>query len=401
MVKISLSKREYENRLERVREELTKRGLDALYLASGISFFYLVGFSYIATERPATLIIPLDGDTAYMGPVIEVDHISLKTPFIKVVKTYLDYPGKTHPLELFASWLKEMGLGNKNIGIDSPTGAAGLYGYEGPSIAEKMPEAKFVLAKDIIPNMRLFKSKEEIDLIKESAKWGNLVHQLLHEYTKPGLWDVEIAARASLEASAIMKKALGPEYEPTRWGRMPASAGFRGQVGPMSAIPHAISTKKMIEVGDVLGTGAGADIGGYSSELERTMIVGKPTEKQQKYFNIMLKMQDAALEAYKPGAKCSDVDKASLKVAKEFGCTDLLRHHTGHGIGLEGHEPPWIDQGDNTILKPEMVFSCEPGIYIPGFAGFRHSDTIVITEDGAEMITYYPRDLDSLTITKK
>jgi len=249
--------------------------------------------------------------------------------------------------------------------------------------------------------MRLFKSKEEIDLIKESAKWGNLVHQLLHEYTKPGLWDVEIAARASLEASAIMKKALGPEYEPTRWGRMPASAGFRGQVGPMSAIPHAISTKKMIEVGDVLGTGAGADIGGYSSELERTMMVGKPTEKQQKYFNIMLKMQDAALEAYKPGAKCSDVDKASLKVAKEFGCTDLLRHHTGHGIGLEGHEPPWIDQGDNTILKPGMVFSCEPGIYMPGFAGFRHSDTIVITEDGAEMITYYPRDLDSLTITKK
>ena len=81
------------------------------------------------------------------------------------------------------------------------------------------------------------------------------------------------------------------------------------------------------------------------------------------------------------------------------GCEKYVLHHTGHGLGLEGHEPPWLDIGDQTVLKPGMVFSCEPGIYIPGFAGFRHSDTVLITEDGAEIITYYPRDIESLTIT--
>jgi len=112
----------------------------------------------------------------------------------------------------------------------------------------------------------------------------------------------------------------------------------------------------------------------------------------------MLKAQEAAFKALKPGAKCSTVDKATAKVFKKAGLSKLMRHHTGHGLGLEGHKPPWIDIGNNTVLKPGIVVSCEPGIYEPGFSGFRHSDTVLITEDGAEIITYYPRDLESLTI---
>jgi len=212
------------------------------------------------------------------------------------------------------------------------------------------------------------------------------------------LWDFDVAIAASHEASMIMKKALGPDYLPQRWGRYPAGAGFRGQVGEMSAIPHSIATKRPMKDGDVLITGAGADVGGYSCELERTMILGEPTLKQQKYFETMLKAQEAAFKALKPGAKCSTVDKATAKVFKKAGLSKLMRHHTGHGLGLEGHEPPWIDIGNDTVLKPGIVVSCEPGIYEPSFSGFRHSDTVLITEDGAEIITYYPRDLESLTI---
>jgi Xaa-Pro aminopeptidase len=254
------------------------------------------------------------------------------------------------------------------------------------------------LAKDIIAKMRMIKSEEEIELIAESAKWANLAHTLLQENTAPGLWDVEVSITASYEASFMMRKALGPEYMPTRLGRFPASAGFRGQVGSMSAIPHAIATNRNIQEGDVLVTGAGADVGGYSCELERTMIVGKPNKKQKKYFEIMRKAQEAAFKAFKPGAKCADVDKAAKKVFLKAGCEEFMRHHSGHGLGLEPHEPPWLDIGDKTVLKPGMIFSCEPGIYIPGFAGFRHSDTVLLTEDEVEIITYYPRDLDSLTI---
>ena len=113
---------------------------------------------------------------------------------------------------------------------------------------------------------------------------------------------------------------------------------------------------------------------------------------------IMLKAQEAAIETLGPGVKCSDVDKASMKVISNSGYNSLMRHHTGHGIGLEGHEPPWLDIGNEAELKPGMVVSIEPGIYELGFAGFRHSDTAVITEDGYELVTYYPRDLESLTI---
>jgi Xaa-Pro aminopeptidase len=195
-----------------------------------------------------------------------------------------------------------------------------------------------------------------------------------------------------------MKKALGPDYEPLRRSS-PVSVGFRGQIGEMSAVPHSIATKRVIRRGDVIVTGAGADIGGYSCELERTMIVGKPTAKQKRYFNVMVKAQEAAFEAFKPGAKCSDVDKATINVFKKAGLMHLVKHHTGHGLGLEGHEPPWLDIGNDEPLRTGMVVSCEPGIYETGFAGFRHSDTVLITEDGAEIITYYPRNLDELIIS--
>jgi len=398
VAKLTISESEYKRRIESVRKKLVKVKLDALYLTSGTSFFYLTGYSYIATERPAALVIPVDGEIAFLGPFLEIDHIPLKTKLIKKVFTYLDYPGEKHPIEHFAGFLKELKLDRKRIGIDNLAGAAGIWGYKGPPIRKKLPTAKFVMAKDIIQSMRLVKSDEEIQLIRESARWANLAHTLLQEYTKPGLWDLDISLRASYEASMTMKKTLGPDYEPSRGGRSPAATGFRGQVGPMSAIPHSLSTKRPIREGDVVVTGASADVGGYSCELERTMILGDPTEKQKRYFEAMLKAQDAALAAFKPGAKCSDVDKAAATAVKRAGLTRLIRHHTGHGLGLEGHEPPWLDIGDNTILKPGMVLSCEPGIYEPDYAGFRHSDTVIITEEGSEVVTYYPRDLESLTI---
>jgi Xaa-Pro aminopeptidase len=401
MARITISEKEYVERIENVKGELVKRKLDALYLTSGTSFLYLTGYSYIPTERPAALIIPLEGDITFMGPHLEKDHINLKTTLIRNLKTYPDYPGEKHPIDHFATFLKEVGLESKKIGIDNPAGAAGIWGYKGPRIKDKLPKAKFVEAKDVVEDMRIIKSEEEIELLRESAKWANLAHTLLQEYTEPGLWDVDIALTASYEASMIMKKTLGPEYEQCRRGFSPASAGFRGQVGSMSAIPHSLSTRRTIREGDVVITGAGADVGGYSSELERTMIIGEPTEKQRRYFEVMLKAQMAALGAFKPEAKCSDVDKAARKIIRKAGYEELIRHHTGHGLGLEGHEPPWLDIGDDTLMKPRMVFSCEPGIYKPGYAGFRHSDTVVITEGGAEIITYYPRDLDSLTISKR
>lgn len=393
----TISEAEFKRRIEHVRNRLRKEKLDALYLTNVTNIFYLTGYSYIATERPAALIIPVDGEITFMGPLLEEDHIPLRTKLIENIKTYVDYPGERHPIERFAEFLRDMGLAGKRIGIDNKAGAGGTWGYRGPPITRKLREAKLVGVKDLVPSMRLIKSEEEIALMKESAKWANLAHVLLQEYTMEGLWDVEIALAASNEASIIMKKTLGPDYQPQRRST-PVTAGFRGQVGEMSAIPHSIATKRTIRKGDVVVTGAGADMGGYSCELERTMIIGKPTRKQRRYFSVMVKAQEAAFKAFKPRVKCSDVDRATIEVFRKAGLTNRVKHHTGHGLGLEGHEPPWLDIGNNALLRAGMVVSCEPGIYEKGFAGFRHSDTVLITEDGAEIITHYPRDIESLNI---
>jgi Xaa-Pro aminopeptidase len=360
--------------------------------------FYLTGYSFISTERPAALIIPLDGEITFIGPRLEEDHVPLETNLIKNVKTYVDYPGEKHPIEHFATFLKEMRLDKKRIGIDNRAGASGMWGYKGPTLAKKLPEVRFADASELVPNMRQVKSTTEIELMKESAKWANLAMTLLQEYTEEGLWDVDVALAATHETSVIMKKTLGFDYAPKR-SIVPVSAHFRGQIGEMSAIPHSMSTKRTIKKGDVVIAEVGVDIGGYTCELERTMIVSSPTTKHERYFGTMLKAQEAAFSAMRPGNKFSEVDKATIDVFKKAGLLHLTRHHSGHGLGLETHEPPWLDIGNEQPLQTGMILSCEPGIYEVGFAGFRHSDTVLVTEDEAQLLTYYPRDLNSLTIS--
>ena len=397
-LRFSISESEHKSRIEQARKYLHKRKLDALYLTNGTSMFYLTGYSFISTERPAALIIPLDGEITFIGPRLEEDHVPLETNLIKNVKTYVDYPGEKHPIEHFATFLKEMRLDKKRIGIDNRAGASGMWGYKGPTLAKKLPEARFADASELVPNMRQVKSTAEIELMKESAKWANLAMTLLQEYTEEGLWDVDVALAATHETSVIMKKTLGSDYAPKR-NIVPVSAHFRGQIGEMSAIPHSMSTKRTIKKGDVIIAEVGVDIGGYTCELERTMIVGSPTAKQERYFGTMLKAQEAAFNAMKRGNKISEVDKATIDVFKKAGLMSLTRHHSGHGLGLEMHEPPWLDIGNEEPLRNGMIVSCEPGIYEVGFAGFRHSDTVLINEDKADLLTYYPRDLSSLIIS--
>lgn len=393
-----LPESEYESRLEKLRVLLERKGLSAAYISSTTSFKYFVGYSYLATERPAALIVSAGGDIFFFGPVMERDHLFTQTKLVKQAFTYRDYPGDKHPMRFFAEWLKQLGLSDKKIGVDSSSFYSSSWGYKGISLGELEPSIKFTMIGEELYSMRLIKSRNEQELIRESVKWGAVGHRLLEKYTQPGLYDFEVAAKASLEASLEMKRALGDRYKAKNWSMTPVHAGFRGQVGEHSAYPHSISVERPIRKGDVLGTGASADADGYHSELERNMFVGKPSEECVKYHGLMLKMQDTALAAIKPKGKCSDVDKAVDRFAKENGLNEYVLHHTGHAMGLEGHEAPFFDLGDDTRIEPGMVFSVEPGLYIPGLGGFRHSDTILIKEDGIEVLTKYARDTDSLVI---
>jgi Xaa-Pro aminopeptidase len=137
------------------------------------------------------------------------------------------------------------------------------------------------------------------------------------------------------------------------------------------------------------------------AEMERTLFVGEPTVEQRRYFDLMKQAREVAFNSIAPGRCCAEVDKAVTEFWKSSGCADLARHHVGHALGLEAHEAPFLDQGENTVMQPGMVFSIEPGIYVKGLGGFRHSDTVVVTKAGMERITYYPTDLEALTLTNE
>jgi len=374
---------------------MEKRSLDALCVFSPAQVFYLTGFSFIATERPIGALYSPEKDSALLFvPLLEVEHA--EDAHVDLVRTYDEYPGKEHPMKRFVQLLVALELEGSRIGVDAD-GYAGGYGYVGPQLSELI-SSDIVAAKDLIERLMWIKSDEEIDLIRESCKWGDLAHRLLQQYTAPGLTETDVSFRASHEASMQMVDILGPEYRSMRFGSFPTHADFRGQIGMQSAIPHSITTNAILNEGDVLVTGAASEVGGYLSELERTMILGTPTEEQRRFFDLMLGAQELAFESIRPGVVCSDVDCAVSDYYLKHDIVKHWRHHTGHGIGYGMHEAPFLDVGDDTPIEPGMVLTIEPGIYVPGFAGFRHSDTVLVTDTGIEILTSYPRDLDSLVI---
>ena len=395
---LTISQSEHRNRIEQIRGKMKRARIDALYLTNPTRILYTVGFAHIPTERPVALVIPRDSPIFFMAPHLEFDHIRENCKLAEEVYAYPDYPGKTHPMRLFARFMATKGLASARIATDSMEGAAGGFGYRGPSLRDVMSKVDFLDGRDLVDQLRLVKSTQEIRLLRESAKWSEVAHDILVESLRPGIHDVLVAMRSSYEALGRMLKKLGNRYGQLKVALSPVVVGFRGQVGHSSAIPHSVYTKKKIRKGDILVSEAGVEVGGYTSELERTMIVGKASSRAEKYFNAMLSSQNAAFREFRPRIPCSRVDEAARKSIEHAGFSEALRHHTGHGIGLDGHEPPWLDPGDRTVTREGMVFSCEPGLYVPGYAGFRHSDTIVISKKGMQLITRYPRELEDLTI---
>lgn len=402
VVQWRVSQAEYDERVSRVRRELERRQLDGLVLFHPIRMAYTTGFFHVSTERPMAIVISLDPKPGLgaLIPQLEQDHIA-KSPSVKAVKVYPEYPsgGTKHPMLHLADLLKSMGLAKAGtrLGYDS-NGYLDINGYDGPELSEVVADGVDASrAREIVDKLRAVKSRTELDYIKRSCVWGNLAHRIMHDKLELGRTEIEISMEASAEASRIMVAALGPNYQPltANWGQ-PALVIFHA--GSNTALPHGLMQGGGLRRGDVLVTGTGADFGGYNSELERTMIIGDPTPEFERNFQIMLDLQQAAFDALRPGRTLAEVETDVSRAFKDYGVAENQRHHTGHSIGLEGHEAPFIDKGDPTVLEENMVFTIEPGLYVPGVAGFRHSDTVVITADGIERLTFYPRDLASLTV---
>ena len=374
----------------RVRQE----GLTGAVLFDASYVLYYTGFAFIPTERPIALVISAEGEGGMLVPRLEREHAEANA-IVSKVADYPEYPSEQHPTEALSRLLRELGV-TGSIGADQD-GYPWILGYRGPTLAELTGGAPIKVTAFVEDQMAV-KSPSEIELIRESAKWGNLAHTLLQRYTRPGLTETEVTQRAGNEATLAMLDAIGPVYRAQNGFFDGASAGYRGQIGRNAAIPHALANNITFREGDVLVTGASAPVWGYLSELERTMVIGEASPEQQEMFDHMVALQDTAFGAMKPGARCSDVDRAVRAYYDEHDLWGYWKHHVGHAIGLRYHEGPFLDVGDSTVMTPGMVFTVEPGLYAEGLGGFRHSDTVAITDDGIEFITYYPRDLESLTL---
>jgi Xaa-Pro dipeptidase len=393
-VATGISADELEGRRERLRALVADRAPTGYVLFDQSYVQYLTRFSFLATERPVAYVESAGGETAAFVPAFEVERVRAETAFDRV-EAYPEYPGEEHPMRILARLLGEMGI-RGTIAADGD-GYPGILGYRGPSLAD-VTGAEIVLLAPALEQLMARKSDDEIELIRESARWCGHAHRLLQEYTRPGATEAEAALRAGYEASLAMLDALGPSYDGGLSSSDGATAGYRGQIGERSAWAHAVAHNIVFAPGDVLVSETAAPVWGYNAELERAMIVGPPTDGMRRHFDHMRTAQRVAFDALRPGVTCADVDRAVLRYFEEEGILDTWSQHTGHAIGLRNHEAPFLDVGDRTPVEPGMVFTIEPGVYVQGLGGFRHSDTVVVREDGIELLTSYPSEIESLTL---
>jgi Xaa-Pro dipeptidase len=386
---------ELEGRRDRLLGHVRRERLSGYVLFDQPYIQYFTSFNFLSTERPVVFAQSAAGEMAVLVPEFEAERVRAETAFERV-ESYPEYPGVEHPMRILGRVLADLGIGDA-IGADGD-GYPGILGYQGPALSEVSESVVAPLAP-VIESMMVRKSENEIALIRESARWCEHAHRLLQEFTRPGVTEAEASLRAGHEATLAMLQALGDGYGGQQASSDGVSAGYRGQIGLRSSWAHAVAHNIEFQAGDVLVTETSAPIWGYNAELERAMIIGPPTDEMRRLFDHTVAAQQIAFHALRPGVTCAEVDGAVMRYFEENDLLPYWRQHTGHAIGLRNHEAPFLDLGDHTKVAPGMVFTIEPGVYAADIGGFRHSDTVVVTPDGIDILTEYPSDIGSLTIS--
>lgn len=378
----------YRRKIGQVQQEMAGRKLDALVLLRSVNVIYTTGYFHISTERPLAALIPKSGDPALFIPELESDQVKLW--WVKDYESYFDYPGPVNRVRWIFERVARRGFGKSRIGIEDAT----------PGRLEQIklgaPNVQLVDAGDLIEKMRYIKDEDELAIMRRGIYFSDFSIQAGREFVQShGSVSENEILKAAADAladkmAAELKEVVGVGIDPPFGGLVP--------FGKRSAFPHAMPSKDRLKKGDALILSYGAQVGGYAVECERSFSVGKPTDYAKRLFDAMLAAHDTGVDNLKEGAIAEEVDKKSLDQIRKAGFDKFLKHRTGHGIGLEGHESPWIAEGDKTVLKQGMTFSCEPGVYDPDWGGFRHSDTVVVRKDKGEILNSYPTRLEDMII---
>jgi Xaa-Pro aminopeptidase len=383
---------EYATRREALLAGMERTGLDALVVFYPARVAYLTGFHHVPTERPVAFVLGPRGRSALVVPAVEKEHAE-RVAAIDHVEVYFEYPGDQHPMERLTRVLRTLGAQPRRIGADHD-GVVPYWGYRGPRLSEVLG-ARTTDVEPLVEALRRVKSPAELACIQLSCDWACRAHRRMQGAIHTGVTEMECYEPASFETLREMIAEM-PGWRPRGFGGSGLTSMFVG--GRATAMPHGFVRGHGIQAGDVLVSGASADIDGYHSELERTMVVGQPSRAHESAFTKMLALQDRAIETIGPGVPLAAIELEVVDLARELGCEQHLRHHVGHSIGLEAHEAPFLDRGEEGVCEAGMVFTVEPGVYLPQIGGFRHSDTVQVTDGGCRVMTGYPRTLAELVV---
>ncbi|MCJ7585257.1 MAG: Xaa-Pro peptidase family protein [Anaerolineales bacterium] len=360
-------------RLTKLLEPLQTSGWDALTLNPSPSLTYLTGLHFHLSERPVVAIFTADHAPVIVLPELEM----LKLNGLPYEITAFPYP--ENPAEwdgVFRRAVQSLRLDGKRIGVEPRA----MRLLEFRHVKAGAPDADFPDASDVVSRLRVRKDADEIAAMRKAVKVAQSALEATLPLLKVGMSEKELAAELVVQ---LLRNGSQSE--------MPFAPIVSG--GPNSANPHASPSERRLQPGDLLVVDWGACVDGYISDLTRTFAVREVEAEYRKIHQIVLEANAAGRAAAKPGVPCANVDKAAREVIEKAGYGLYFTHRTGHGIGMEGHEEPYM-RGDNMqLLEPGMAFTVEPGIYLPGSNGVRIEDNVVITEDGAECLSYMLREL--------
>lgn len=360
-------------RQARLTSLLNQEGLEALVLNPGPTLTYLTGLNFHLSERPVVLILVPPHEPILILPELELLKVN-NLPFTVRVYTYNEDPS-TWP-GVFRQAIQAAKIGRGKVGVESGR----LRFLELSLLQAASEETRYEAADATLARLRMQKDLYEIEQMRAAVTIAQKALQATLSIVKAGMSEREIAAELT---SQIYRHGSDAE--------LPFSPIV--SAGPNGANPHAMPTNRLLIPGDLLVVDWGASSNSYFSDLTRTFAVGEPEPEYARIVEVVREANTAARDTARPGITAEHVDLAARKVIEAAGYGEFFTHRTGHGLGMETHEPPYIRSGNSLILEPGMTFTIEPGIYLPGKNGTRIEDDMVITENGAESMSDLPRQL--------
>ena len=358
-------------RVDRARKVAADIGLDALLVSPGPDLRYLTGYDALPLERLTCLVLPTGGDSLIVVPTLEAP-AARASPLGELGLPIVTWDETDDPYALVASTLGAAASGA--IGVDNHMWAEKVL-----RLRAAMPTAEQRLAGDVLNAMRMRKSGQEVAALRRAGAAIDRVHARVPGWLRPGRTEREVGRDI---ADAII-------------GEGHARVDFVIVAsGPNGASPHAEVSDRVIRVGDPIVIDIGGTMpDGYCSDETRTYCIGEPPAEFIEYYGVLMSAQQAAVNHVRPGVTCESVDVAARSVLTDAGYGDRFIHRTGHGIGLETHEAPYIVSGNTLPLESGFAFSIEPGVYLPGRHGARIEDIVVCTESGVEPMNVRPHEL--------